>query len=114
MYVVAITIDRTLSCSIDFIVQAANPTFPPKRHAHSYCDSPAVRSSIPREYPILHTALLVKVELIRFRRALDLTSIGILQITLNNIVSVLPHCPQTRFLHDRCNDSAAQRIIPNN
>ena len=48
--------------------------------------------------------LLIEVEFIRLLRSLNLTRICVLQVTLDDVVPVLPHGAQTRLLHDRRNN----------
>jgi hypothetical protein len=52
------------------------------------------------------TDLPIKVKLISLTCTLDLTGISLLQISLNDIITILPDSPETRFLHNCCNNSA--------
>lgn len=52
-----------------------------------------------------------QLETTYFLSSLDLTRVCILEICLDNVVSVLANSSQTGLLHDRSNNSAAQRII---
>src|ERR1700712_773138 len=75
------------------------------------------------QYPIIHPPLQssptskltiplpVEVELVRLTSSLDLASISLFQIRLNDIISVLPYSPQTSFLHDCRNDRTTEWII---
>jgi hypothetical protein len=55
--------------------------------------------------------LFVEIELVIVSRALDLCGISILQVNLDDVISVLPHGSQAGLLHDRGNDGTAERIV---
>ena len=65
---------------------------------HCYCSIQSATARFPFPSPMTPT-LLVEIELVCLGRTLDLTSICVLQIALDDVVPVLPHSPQTRFLH---------------
>src|SRR5215469_12803249 len=69
-------------------------------------------ANIETEIPAL--CLSVEVKLVGLGRTLDLTRVRLFQITLNDVISVFPDRPQASLLHNGCNDSAAERVVPYN
>jgi len=52
------------------------------------------------------TDLTIEFKLIRLIATLDLATVRVFQIGLNNIVPILPHCSQPSLLHD-CSDDGS-------
>ena len=63
---------------------------------------------------LVEQCLLVEVELVVLTRALHLTGVRVLQILLDDVVSVLAHRSETSLLHNGSNHSTRERIVANN
>ncbi|KAG9859468.1 26S protease-like protein regulatory subunit 6B, partial [Aureobasidium melanogenum] len=72
------------------------------------------RDIVHSGFILMEQSLLVEVKLVGLGRSLDLASVSVFKVLLNDVVAVLSNSSQTRFLHDGSDDSTTQGIVANN